>query len=70
MVSVDNSDPLLPLLLDHFSALISEDDWDENDEDAEDSLERDRRIDLQLQASRERVENYEEIIIIILILLI
>jgi hypothetical protein len=62
---VDRADLLLPLLLDHFSALLSPDDDDDEDEDEDENGE-DRGEGVgnyghKLQAAREKVENFDEI---------
>ena len=56
---MDRADLLLPLLLDHFSALLSPDD--EDDEDDGDRGEGVGNYGHQLQAAREKVENFDEI---------
>eukprot|EP01036_Dinobryon_divergens_P023955 gene23955-32354_t len=59
MVSLDGKDLLLPVLLDHFSALLSPDEDDEDDEEEED-VDNGHGID-KLQTAREKIEHFDEI---------
>ena len=62
-VSVDRKDLLLPLLLDHFSALLSPDGDNDGDDDDDDDDEYDGRgqgIE-KLQTAREKLEHFDEI---------
>ena len=60
---MDRTDLLLPLLLDHFSALLSpdEDDEDDDDEDEDGRGGGVGNYGHKLQAAREKVENFDEI---------
>ena len=62
---MDRADLLLPLLLDHFSALLSPDeDGDDEDDDDDDEDDREEGVGNyghKLQAAREKVENFDEI---------
>ena len=56
---MDGKDLLLPVLLDHFSALLSPDEDDEDDEE-EDDVDNGHGID-KLQTAREKIEHFDEI---------